>query len=272
MTGDRERMSQTDLPPPEDRADSKPLRAPKRPAEIAERLKDLIVQHGLRPGDRLPQERDLMAQFKASKSSVREALGGLQAQGLLRTRTGPGGGAFVAAIDGARAMELLGNYFFFTQPTIADIYQLRKLLEPEMATSLVGRLTEEDFKRLNATISLYDHPAENIGEEYQQRLAELEFHGVLAELCPNSVLGFFCGFLQNLLRNLSICKRIYDTPNPKLRETGLSYQIRLLSALHAGDAESVRDIMYQHMCAAEVYMVACEAELSSDFLRVPKRS
>lgn len=265
-------MSQTEVPPPDGGAEELRKRAPKRPAEIAERLKDLIVQHGLRPGDRLPQERDLMAQFKASKSTVREALGALQAQGLLRTRTGPGGGAFVAVIDGERAMELLGNYFFFTQPTMADIYQLRKMLEPEMAASLVGRLTEADFKRLNATISLYDHPAENIGEEYQQRLAELEFHSVLAELCPNSVLGFFCGFLQNLLRNLSICKRIYDKPNPELRETGLSYQIRLLSALHAGDAEAVRDIMYQHMCAAEAYMVACEAELSSDFLRFKRRS
>ncbi len=264
-------MSQTELPPPEGGAEEMRQRATKRPAEIAERLKDLIVQHGLRPGDRLPQERDLMAQFKASKSTVREALGGLQAQGLLRTRTGPGGGSFVAAIDGERAMELLGNYFFFTQPTIADIYQLRKLLEPEMAACLVGRLTEADFKRLNATISLYDHPAENIGEEYQQRLAELEFHGVLAELCPNSVLGFFCGFLQNLLRNLSICKRIYDKPNPELRETGLSYQIRLLSALHAEDADAVRDIMYRHMCAAETYMISCEAELSSDFLRLNKR-
>lgn len=272
MTGKREGMSETELPPSTAAGEETAPRGEKRPAEIAERLKDLIVQHGLQPGDRLPQERDLMAQFKASKSSVREALGALQAQGLLRTRTGPGGGAFVAAIGGERAMELLGNYFFFTQPTIADIYELRKMLEPEMAASLVGRLSEADFKRLNATISLYDHPPENIGEEYQQRLAELEFHSVLAELCPNSVLGFFCGFLQNLLRNLAICKRIYDKPNPELRETGLSYQIRLLSALHAGDEAEVRSIMFQHMCAAETYMVACEAELASNFLRLPRRT
>ena len=84
----------------------------------------------------------------------------------------------------------------------------------------------------------------------------------------NTVLGFFCGFLQNLLRNLSICRRIYDKPNPELRETGLSYQIRLLSALQAEDGEAVRQIMFQHMCAAEEYMIACEAELSTDFLRL----
>jgi len=241
-------------------------RQTKRPAEIADSLKDLIVQHGLQPGDRLPQERDLINLFKASKSSVREALGALQAQGLLKTRTGPGGGAFIAEVEGQRAMELLGSYFFFKQPTIGDIYQLRKLLEPEMAASLTGRMNDEGFRRLEATIRLYDHPPTNTGEEYQQRLAELDFHGVLAELSPNSVLGFFCAFLQNLLRNQSVCKRIYDKPNPELRETGLSYQIRLLSALRAGDSDAVRDIMYRHMCVAEHYMIACEAELSGGFL------
>lgn len=243
-------------------------RGARRPVEIGERLKDLIVANGLKPGDRLPGERELMARFKASKSTIREALGALQAQGLVRTRTGPGGGAFVAAIDKARAMELLGNHFVFEQPGIADIYALRKLLEPEMAASLVGRLTAEDFRRLNDTVRLYDHQPANRGEEYRQRLAELDFHAVLADLCPNRVLGFVCGFLQNLLRNLSICRRIYDKPNPALRESGLNYQVRLLAALNDQDEAAVRTIMYEHMCAAQQYMEACEAELRGDFLRL----
>lgn len=243
-------------------------RPPKRPQEISEKLKDWIVEHDLKPGDRLPQERALMEMFKASKSTVREALGALQTQGLVRTRTGPGGGAYVAELDGRRAMELLGNYFFFAQPTIDDIYTLRKLLEPEMAASLVDRLSEADFQRLHATIRIYDHPPANLDEEYRQRLAELEFHSVLAELCPNPVLGFMCGFLQELLRSLAICRRIYGTPNPELRQSGLAYQIRLLAALHRGDDSEVRTIMYDHMCAAQAYMEACEAELTNRFLRL----
>jgi len=245
-------------------------RQAKRPVEISERLKDWIVEHDLKPGDRLPQERDLMDMFKASKSTVREALGALQTQGLIRTRTGPRGGAYIAELDGRRAMELLGNYFFFSQPTIGDIYALRKLLEPEMAASLVGRLEEADFQRLRATIRLYDHPAANLGEEYRQRLAELDFHSVLAELCPNPVLAFFCSFLQNLLRNLAICRRIYGKPNPELRESGLHYQVRLLAALHRADEAEVRSIMYNHMCAAHAYMETCEAELSNRFLRLDR--
>ncbi len=243
----------------------------RRPARISEQLKDLIVEQGLQPGDRLPREQELMDQFKASKNTVREALGALQAQGLVRSRTGPGGGNFVSAQDEDRAMELLGNYFFFQQPRIGDIYALRKMLEPELVATLAGQLTEADFQRLNATIRLYDHKPQNKVEEYRQRLAELDFHAVLAELCPNRVLGFVCGFLQNLLRNLSICKRIYDKPNPELRESGFHYQVKLLSVLNDGDGEAARKIMFDHMCAAQEYMEACEAELATDFLRISSR-
>jgi GntR family transcriptional repressor for pyruvate dehydrogenase complex len=240
----------------------------KRTDEICDRIMDWIVEDHLKPGDRLPQERELIARFKASKSTVREALKALQTQGLITTRTGPGGGAFVAALDGNRAMELLSNYFYFRHPTIGDIYALRRMLEPEMAASVAGRLSEQDFRRLEDTIKIYDHPAENIGEEYRQRIAELDFHTVLAELCPNPILGFMCSFLQNLLRNLSICRRIYDTPNPNLRESALHYQVRLIDALRKADADGARKIMFEHMCAAQDYMVACEAEITDGFLRI----
>lgn len=245
-------------------------RAPRRTAMICEQIKDWIVAEKLRPGDRLPGEKALIERFHASKGTMREALRLLEAQGLIATRTGPGGGTFVKALDEKQAMELLANYFFFRQPTIADIYAVRCQLEPEMAASLAGRLSEADYERLQETMRVYDHTPRTVGEEYQQRMAELDFHTVLAEICPNPVLGFICGFLQTLLKNLAVCRRIYDRPNPALRETGLSYQKRLIAALRAGDGEAARTIMHEHMLAARRYMEACEAEFRADFLRLQR--
>ena len=239
----------------------------KRPDEIAESLKDWIVDHKVNPGERLPQERELIKQFSASKGTIREALKSLETQGLIYTRPGPGGGVFVGALSGDRAMELLSNYFFFRQPSIGDIYAIRKKLEPELAASVVGHLSDDDYRRLEETMRIYNHPAANLGEEYQQRIAELDFHTVLAELCPNPVLGFVCGFMQNLLRDLTLCRRIYDKPNPELREHAMHYQVRLLHALRDEDQDEAREIMYDHMCAAHRYMEACEAEYRGAFLR-----
>jgi len=244
----------------------------RRKESISEQIKEMIVERRLKPGERLPAERELMEIFGASKGSVREALSALRSQGLIRTRTGPGGGVFLAEIGAERAMALLSNYFLFRTPHVVDIYAVRCKLEPELAASVAGRLTGDDFARLERTMRLYDAPPKTAEEEYQQRLAELDFHSVLAELSPNPVLGFLCGFLQKLLREMSVCRRIYDIPHPELRDTAIHYQIQLMRALKAGDADAARQIMADHMIVARDYMVRMEASIASGFLRTHHRS
>jgi DNA-binding FadR family transcriptional regulator len=239
----------------------------RREESISEQIKEMIVERQLKPGERLPAERELMEIFGASKGSVREALSALRSQGLIRTRTGPGGGVFLAEIDAQRAMALLSNHFIFRTPSVLDIYAVRCELEPELAASVAGQLSAENFARLERTMRIYDAPPQTAEEEYHQRMAELDFHTVLAELCSNPVLGFFCGFLQKLLREMVVCRRIYDLPHPDLRDTALHYQIRLMRALKAGDAETARQIMAEHMIAARDYMVRMEASMASGFLR-----
>lgn len=244
-------------------------RGKKRSLAIADEIKDWIVLHGLKPGDRLPGERELIGSFQASKGTIREALRALETQGLVRSRTGPGGGTFVGTLSESRAMELLGNYFFFRSPSIGDIYALRRVLEPEMAVSITGRLADADFTRLERTMQVYLDPPQDLEEERRQRHAELDFHAILVDYCPNPVLGFMCRFLQSLLRELTVCKRIYEEPIPDLRESGVSYQARLLRALRREDAEAAREIMFEHMCTAQRYMEEREAVLQSKFLQMP---
>jgi GntR family transcriptional regulator, transcriptional repressor for pyruvate dehydrogenase complex len=261
----------TDTLDPPSPGTTKPLhkpRAKKRPLRIAEEMKDWIVVRGLQPGDRLPGEREMIDRFQASKGTIREALRVLETQGLVRSRTGPGGGTFVEALSETKAMELLGNYFFFKNPTIGDIYALRRILEPELAAGIAGRLTEADFKRLEQTMQIYVEPPQDLEEERRQRLAELDFHSILVDYCNNSVLAFMCRFLQSLLRDLTVCRRIYEEPNPDLRESGLSYQVRLLRALRREDAGAAREIMFKHMCTAQRYMEEREAVLQSKFLQL----
>ncbi len=64
----------------------------KRTDEIVNAIKETIMADNLIPGDRLPQEKELIERYSASKSTVREALKSLEVQGLIKTKTGPGGG------------------------------------------------------------------------------------------------------------------------------------------------------------------------------------
>jgi DNA-binding FadR family transcriptional regulator len=228
----------------------------KRPDIIADHIRDLIVERGLVPGDRLPQEWLTPDTLKASRGTLREALKILEIQGLITSRTGPGGGVFISALTSAEAIQLLDNLFLFKQPTISDIYALRRQLEPELAAGLAGKLTPEAFAALQATIRLYEDEPATAEEEYQQRLAELDFHAELARHSENEILGFVCVFLLSLLREMTVCREIYSRPNPELRERGLHYQVQLLRAIKAGETDRARTIMREHMEEAERYMLA----------------
>ena len=114
-----------------------------RPVQVAEAIKDWVVEQGLRAGDRLPNEQELIDRFGMAKGTIREAMRVLEAQGLIKTRTGPGGGSFVHEVSSERAKALLGNYFYFQDLTIGDIYELRRTLEPQLAASLAGKLDDD---------------------------------------------------------------------------------------------------------------------------------
>lgn len=222
---------------------------------VADQIRERIVVNGLSPGDRLPHDWIEAEKWHVSRGTMREALKILESQGLIISKTGPKGGAFVSSVEPEQAILLLDNLFLYRQPTIADIYAIRKELEPQMAASLAGNLSPENFALLQAKIRLYEDEPATAVEEYRQRMAELDFHEELARMCPNRLLGFLCRFLVSLLRDTAVCRDIYGQPNPAMRETGLHYQVALLRAIKAGNAERAHVIMREHMIAAETYML-----------------
>lgn len=241
----------------------------KRTDAIAEAIKRMIVEHGLGPGDRLPQEKELMVQYAAGKGTVREALKSLEVQGLIRIRTGPGGGAFIERMSESRAMSLLSNFLFAKELTISHVYAMRKVLEPLVAVSTIDNMDEAGFRRLEDIIAIYDHEPADAQERWDQRMAELDFHAVVAEYSDNPILAFTCRFLQRLLKDLAICHDIYVQPQPVLRQTGIQHQRDLIKAMRRKDTVAVHAILAQHMAEAEQHMLALQAQLQNRFLDEP---
>ncbi|MCR2138976.1 FadR family transcriptional regulator, partial [Salmonella enterica] len=87
------------------------------------------------------------------------------------------------------------------------------------------------IQKLYDTIAIYDHEPANEEERWQQRMAELDFHAVVASYSDNVLLVFICHFLQRLLKDLAVCKDIYLKPEPVDRCQGIEYQYQLIEAL-----------------------------------------
>jgi GntR family transcriptional repressor for pyruvate dehydrogenase complex len=75
--------------------------------QIAEDLRRWIAREGLKPGDRLPNEKTLMQHYGCAKGTLREALKALEVQGLVKMQTGPNGGAEIQPVSIDAAMQQL---------------------------------------------------------------------------------------------------------------------------------------------------------------------
>ena len=252
------------MPPATTRSKAEPKLS--RPVQVAEAIKDWVVEQGLQAGDRLPNEAELIERFGMAKGTVREAMRILEAQGLIKTRTGPGGGSFVHEVSRQRAKALLGNYFYFKDLTIGDIYQLRLTLEPELAASLAGKLSDDVLTSLEENIATYSEPAASLDEERDQHVASLRFHAILAEQAKNPLLGFVIDFMVNLLTDLTVYRHLYSPPNIELWKQGHDHQRQLVIALREGNADEAKAIMTDHMETAWKLMRRQEVEMESRFI------
>lgn len=238
----------------------------KRTQQLADSIKNWIVEQGLQPGDRLPSELQSMETFGASKSTVRESMRILEAQGILKTKTGPKGGIFVSKMTESKAQSLLSNYLFFKGISITDIYQIRQALEPQVAASLAGKLTQEQLQKLELQIKKYTQAPKDVYEEKLRHIHSIEFHSILVSYSDNELLKFIVRFAAQLLTNLTIYKRLYEPKNTQLWKTGIESHTALVEALRSGNKTDAFEIMSSHMQTAHQLMKLQEAEISQQFL------
>ena len=251
----------TDTPP------NKPtLPRRSRPVQVADQIKEWVVDRDLKQGAKLPNEAEMIALFGVSKGTVREAMRILEAQGLIVTRTGPGGGSFVGKVSLERAKSLLANYFYFQDLSVSDIYQMRKVVEPELAASLAGRLSPDQIAELRSLVQQYPEPAKSPEEERDQHIASLRFHARLAAFSNNPLLVFMVSFMARILTDLTVYKRLYEPHNEELWARGRRHQLDLVEALEAGDSARAEAIMRSHMLGAEALMQGQEAQVMRRFI------
>lgn len=229
------------------KAASPRIRQLKRSDLVAQEIKRLITEKNLTPGDRLPHESDLQAQFQVSKGTIREALKALEVQGLITISTGPTGGGTIAEVPLDRTLQFMQNYLFFQEVTIENIYTVRQMLEPELAAGAVPYLTDADFEALEHSIACCD-PTQSHEDLVTQRREDVNFHDILAAANPNPFLRFSCELINEMIRQLIVFgNRTPQAEHRRFGEANAQFHRDIVKAARARDAEAVRALMAQHM-------------------------
>ena len=206
--------------------------------DLVERLIHLILESGLKPGDRLPSERQLMAQLSVGRSSLREAVKALSAMGVLEVSVGSG--TFVG--NGSRAIltKPLSWMLLMGEQDCRDLIEARRVIEGELASLAAERATDEELAAIGERLALLRVSTEN-AEAFTRY--DLEFHLAIARAAHNQVLAQVVDTLRHILKAWFI--EVYSRVENK--ELFIAQHEPIYEALRARDPERARRAMVEHM-------------------------
>ena len=169
-------------------------------AQVSSQLRDLIVTGELHAGDQLPNEAELGSIFGVSRSTVREALRSLAAQGLVYTRRGVTGGTFVAKVDAETVSEYLrtslGLMSGSAGVSVAELLETRAALEVPAARFAATRRTDEILQQLQDNTSI-----QSLDDESARYAKNSRFHALILEASSNRLLGLVASPLFDVLKS-----------------------------------------------------------------------
>lgn len=218
--------------------------APRLAEVVAREIEQRVLEGRLKPGDRLPSERDLSAELGVSRASLREAIHKLAARGLLESRQGDG--TFVTD----RLLTSFANPWeeiLRDHPGVHDdLLEFRNMLEGRAAECAASRSTAADRERVRASLARLE-AAYAGGDLDAQVNTDLEFHQTIAEASHNVIVSHLTASLlrllrDNLRRNLNELMQV-----PAAREQLLDQHRAVWHAIEQGNADQAREVAGDHI-------------------------
>lgn len=220
----------------------RPIKSIKISERIALQVKNAILRGTMKPGDRLPPERELGEQFQASRISVREALKTLEASGLLTIK--PGSGVFVAEVDSRPLSNSLSSLLRIQKASINELTEARIILEPSIAQLAAQRITPEEIQRLERNIEETKKVIHANRPAYQPNI---EFHSLLAESTHNPVIALMMRPLFDVLKEMNLEMEGSLQRRIDISKGAIVYHQRILRALKEKDEKKVYELMWRHV-------------------------
>jgi GntR family transcriptional repressor for pyruvate dehydrogenase complex len=225
----------------------KPIRIARASEAIVDQIEEHIFQGTLKPGNRLPPERELAQQFGVSRITIRDALRSLESRGFIEIRVGAGGGAFVKQANSDTVGETLYDMVRRHRITLAELIEARSFLEPAIAELAARKATPDDLVALRQAIA----QAEQALGVHPFMPSSLAFHIALATASHNAVMASTVYALRTALYAAldQLRQPVAEIPQVAIRE-----HLEILRAVEAHDAARARQLMYDHLAYFEQHL------------------
>jgi DNA-binding FadR family transcriptional regulator len=224
---------------------------------IADILRERIVSGGLKDGDLLPKQEDLLDEFQVSKPSLREAIRILETEGLVTVRRGNLGGALVHSPKPHTAAYMLGLVLESRHVPVRDLADSLRYIEPICA----GLCAERDDRARSVVPILQDTISQSsnvLDDGVQFTRLSRRFHEQLVTLCGNTTMIILVGALESLWSYQeeqwavqAEAQGLY--PDRRLRREVLNTHGRILKAIERGDVSWTTTLARRHLAGSQRY-------------------
>ena len=215
-----------------------PIKKTRIPEEIADRVRELILDRTFPPGRPLPSERVLAGRFRVSRGSVRDALRMLEMVGLVEMRHGQG--TFPRELSVDRLVSPIASVLTVQRDLQDELMDVRRMFEPAVARAAAARVTDADLVELERLIDAQRRKLKTgqsaIGEDSA-------FHAVLARATRNRVAVRIMETLNDLLLE----SRKHTLRQKGRPERSLSGHEAIVAAMRQRDPDAAARAMYAHI-------------------------
>ena len=215
----------------------KPIKHTKVSDEVVNQIKNQISEGILKPGDRLPPERDLVKEFGVSRPSLREALNSLVAMGFLEVK---GKRTFIKSVADERMQDPLSLLIKTDIQKIFDLIEVRKGIEVWGAFLAAQRATEEDLKQLENILEEMKKAFEQ-GRSWEKQ--DADFHLGIAQATHNTIQTHMMSTIYDLLRE-SVARVFKDRSKVKKL---LDHHYRIFGAIKNHSPDKARERTLEHL-------------------------
>jgi GntR family transcriptional repressor for pyruvate dehydrogenase complex len=208
---------------------------------IQQQITSLILegQH-LKPGSKLPSEKDMIRQFGVSRPALREAIRTMVGEGLLEIQ--PGLGTYVREPTSGAAIQANVVSLLLMPEDLMEIQEVRAILEPEVAARVAERATEKDLDELEGIMNEMEKA---IREGHSIFELAWDFHRQLSRLAGNSAMAKIVDVIYEMIKTYEqpLYDRYFD-PRQEIHD-----HLELVQVFRRRDPERARAAMKTHLNA-----------------------
>jgi len=213
--------------------------------DVVEQIQDVIIQGKLKPGDKLPPERELKEMFGASRGTLREALRILEQKGLITIKTGITGGAVVNALTTDQISESLDLLIRYKKVSLRDLAEFREGVEGIVAGLAAERAKSEDITQLEELLAEAKiHLEHGIGNWDEFIKADNKIHLTLAHIAGNYI---YESVLKTVYRNINLYFGQFLPRKEKLLRENYQDLHEIVEAVKNGQAAQAHLLVQNHV-------------------------